>query len=84
MKKLPCICGHRSDKHSKSNGKSMERLNRQLKGYQDTLANREKFWKEFLSNIKLEEFGCGECKCESFKQDNLKYLEDLYEVKKEN
>lgn len=80
---LPCTCGHINKKHSESNGKSMERLTKQLdEGYIDNLKNRSKFWKRFLSEIKLDEFGCSICKCDSFKQNNLKYLEDLYDKKK--
>jgi hypothetical protein len=80
-KDLPCICGHRTSKHNKSNGKHWERLNRKLVGYEDTPENRSKFWSEFLTSSTPDEFGCSECDCKGFKMDNLKFLEDEYKEK---
>jgi hypothetical protein len=81
-KSFPCICSHRYSKHTKSNGKSWGRLQKQLDNYKDTPKNRHKFWFKYLTGSTPDEFQCSECDCSSFKMDNLRFLEDKLEKKK--
>lgn len=79
---LICLtCGCAATEHNKMNQKGWNRLSKQLTGYEDTPENREKFWKKFLTDgakinsINMEEWACGSCYCDSFKLNNLDYLE---------
>jgi hypothetical protein len=59
------------------NSKAWDRFYKQLEVYKDdTMDGRKAFWNEFLTSGTQEEWKCTQCNCESFKRDNLRYLEE--------
>jgi len=83
IEKSFCICGHLTIQHSKMGKKAWDRLDKQLEGYKESsMVDREKFWKKYLSEGTQEEWQCTQCTCESFKRDNLRYLEEKAKEKK--
>jgi hypothetical protein len=80
-----CVCKHSKDQHTETNGKHWARLQNQLVGYKEhSLADREKFWAKFLTEGSDDEWRCEneKCKCDSFKLDNLKLIEDIAKERK--
>ena len=79
-----CTCGHSKTQHSETNDKHWNRFQNQLVGYKERdIKDRERFWKKFLTEGSDDEWKCTKCKkCNGFKLDNLRLVEDMAKEKK--